>query len=478
MKKAKNIFVDPGILNLKQLSAKLKRFYNVKYITQNICRGGQSEYNYKNKKKEFSEKLLPPYPKLGNNHFINKSYKESDYITGKIIDDHQTLLMYDRCENYFFTSDSLKVLKIIDKIDNSINWIKKFSPDWLIFMATPHHIDTWIFARVAEELGVKIAYFDESIIPWRYFVFTGLKYNRKPILNLGDETSSEENIRTKSYFKNKKSSIDKALPPYQIKKYKKISEKIYNLQAEILSNWYRPDIVIYKHLCYKALRKYDVKISERPSNYALFFLHYQPERTTLPEGFGYAQQYRAIKLLRQCLPQHIKIYVKEHPSTYKDRCDFRERSPAYYKSIASIENTELLNIDTDTYKLIDNAFCVATIKGLVAAEAYIRNTPAIVFSNLWLPFCDKKLVHVFNNYESLKRFCETIVEHGESVYERSLSDYVKKLEQHTIRGDNNESEPNYNSDLFFKERNDAITNGIYKLIKSINNGTSTFVKDN
>ena len=48
--------------------------------------------------------------------------------------------------------------------------------------------------------------------------------------------------------------------------------------------------------------------------YVYFPLHFEPERTTNPDGKEFQDQFIALTKLRQIIPEDIDIVVKEHPT--------------------------------------------------------------------------------------------------------------------------------------------------------------------
>ena len=65
--------------------------------------------------------------------------------------------------------------------------------------------------------------------------------------------------------------------------------------------------------------------------FVYFALHFEPERTTNPDGGFFHDQFLAIIHLRKILPEDVNIFVKEHPSQFKviDR-GLKGRSPLFY----------------------------------------------------------------------------------------------------------------------------------------------------
>jgi len=115
------------------------------------------------------------------------------------------------------------------------------------------------------------------------------------------------------------------------------------------------------------------------SPYAVFFLHHQPEMNTVPEANIYADQFQSIKKLADSLPPGIKLFVREHPSTFTYHADRRWRPKGFYERITSLPNTHVCPADLDNFELIDRALFVASIAGVCLTEALARGKPAVIF---------------------------------------------------------------------------------------------------
>lgn len=122
--------------------------------------------------------------------------------------------------------------------------------------------------------------------------------------------------------------------------------------------------------------------------YVYFALHFEPERTTNPDGGTFHDQFLAILSLRKILPKDIKIVVKEHPSQFYiyDRGS-RGRSPLFYNLIKNIEGVELVDYTENSFNLILNAEMTATISGTIALESAIIGKQSLIFGNAWFNDC-------------------------------------------------------------------------------------------
>ena len=161
--------------------------------------------------------------------------------------------------------------------------------------------------------------------------------------------------------------------------------------------------MLNKALCYRTYQRW----RGRPSpgdTYVILFLHFQPERTTLPEAYGFAQQVAAIIALAAALPEGTHLYVKEHPTTFTHDCLWKERLPFWYPHDRSYQNVQLVPIETDPYELMEGSICVSTIAGTVAGEALIRGKPVVVFGRGAITLVQSEGLHKYADQKGLREF--------------------------------------------------------------------------
>ena len=123
--------------------------------------------------------------------------------------------------------------------------------------------------------------------------------------------------------------------------------------------------------------------------YVYFPLHFEPERSSTPDGGDYHDQFKALCIIRRLVPKEYKIYVKEHPSQlYFSQKGGRSRSPLIYNLIKNVESTYLIDSNYDSKQLILNSECVFTITGTVALESSILGKIAVSFGPaIWYKGC-------------------------------------------------------------------------------------------
>ncbi|WP_422073072.1 hypothetical protein [Tranquillimonas rosea] len=128
--------------------------------------------------------------------------------------------------------------------------------------------------------------------------------------------------------------------------------------------------------------------TDLPADYVYVPLHYEPERTTNPDGGVFHDQIRALSVLRALLPDDIGIVVKEHPSQLSAAMrGFLGRSPGFYRVIRQIEGLHISPNETPSTALITNARATAAITGTAVIESACLGRPGLIFGHPWFEGC-------------------------------------------------------------------------------------------
>jgi hypothetical protein len=121
-----------------------------------------------------------------------------------------------------------------------------------------------------------------------------------------------------------------------------------------------------------------------PKSYCVFALHYEPERTSLPEGLPIDFQGDAVVAARALMPEDSALVVKEHYSQQTSALrGFLGRSPMFYDLVKSFPNTIFAGTRDRLSELVRDAQCVFTLTGTVAIEAVLRGVPVAYFGSPW-----------------------------------------------------------------------------------------------
>lgn len=149
--------------------------------------------------------------------------------------------------------------------------------------------------------------------------------------------------------------------------------------------------IIIRHNQNKILTKFyqsKMSIPDLSVDYLYFPLHFQPERSTDPEGLYFSNQLRAIELLRKNLDSSVRIYVKEHPRQFDQYGDadlrkLSSRTKVFYEKILDLKETYLVDLSFSSDALIKNSKIISTITGSSGWEGIKNLKPVIVFGKPW-----------------------------------------------------------------------------------------------
>ena len=131
-------------------------------------------------------------------------------------------------------------------------------------------------------------------------------------------------------------------------------------------------------------------------------LHFQPERTTCPQGKLFVFQEIMIKMISEAIPDDWVIYVKEHPWQMS-----RGRRIAFYKNILELKNVNFVSRQIKSSSLIINSKAVSVICGTSGWESIFYKKPVLVFGNIFFKYFDGAF-EIKTNKE-LKKVLEKII---------------------------------------------------------------------
>lgn len=420
----KNIILDAGLAYDFQTFEQLfdSSIYHILYIGEkDFCRQLQSSVN-SNKVEYF------PYEHLY--HFKSHVFSEDELSKlQEVIDyvsrDKLTEELFDRTmSSYFFNYSTKNEVTIIQMTIAAYKFVLEYKPAFMLLYECCHNIRTWIVGRVCECLGIPVRYGRNGIFHWRNVYLEGMCKHPKLVESCKciDGYSDWEYAMFKEIEARYSKGTEAIKPEYlEIMKEKK-QKKLYSFWKDLKADWKRLDKVYYKNKCYKAYEK--LCSSNLPEKFMVFYLHLQPERTTLPEGYGFTQQYKAISILNEVIPVDWSIVVKEHPATFYRYCTPSGRWPQLYKDIAALDKVILTPLETDTYMMMEKSKCVVTIAGTVCREALMMGKPALQFG-IDVFFGNTPLgLHNYESEEGLAKFINDIESYSKEDIKLSFENYI------------------------------------------------------
>lgn len=466
---SKKVIIDVGLAFSMERFSKLfnDSLYNIIYIGEKEHVATVSKGVTSNKVEYISYEDLYSYDQ---SELTPEDKEKITDVVNYVVNDKLTTELMDRTMSSMFLNYSTKNdVKLIKMTISAYKYVVKQQPEFMLLYECCHNIRSWVVAKVCEFCNIPVRYCREHIFTWRNVLLEGMC--KHPRL-LGDDVINDKFSEWEyNMFLDVESKYsiggDAIKAEYMEVLKSKKSKKIYSLKREILEHWKTPSKVVYKHLCYKAMEK--VCTTDIPKHYIVFFLHLQPERTTLPEGYGFTQQYKALSLLNELVPEGWKIVVKEHPATIYKYCNPTGRWPEFYKAIASLRNVVMVPLETDTYKLLGNSTCAATITGTTARESLMMGKPVITFG-IDAYFGNKPVgIYNYEDDRSLMAFLSSIKELNPNEIKDSFRKYIHDFFMVTGTLGVNSNETWSNKPSAMAERNNVSR---YKLLYYALTGTN------
>lgn len=286
-------------------------------------------------------------------------------------------------------------------------------PDVVVFEVTPHEFHHYLLMAAANFLGIKTLFFQPCPITHAMIPRSSLR----EIVSLEDSTVSRTPI-SGSLFETARTQLRKLLEqedPRYIELQRNRDEMSRRPVQRLLALWrtaqwlfqdrfpdsvnfsgHRQESSIGKRLGKIYLTRSLQKSLSRRINllgthwsapdeeFVVLALHYEPERTSLPEGLPIEFQGDAAAALRAHIAVDKLVVVKEHYSQQSTALrGFAGRSPDFYDLIESFPNTHFAPTATKLSDLVASAEAVFTLTGTIAIESVLRGTPAAYWGVPW-----------------------------------------------------------------------------------------------
>jgi|GEM_PF-3028725 len=330
-------------------------------------------------------------------------------------------------------------IKIEIAVWNSLSILWETKPDRIIVPSTPHSL-TWFFVRTAELMGVEVLITAESPLKWKFWVVKGM--DEQTPLEIERETRNNQNeVKVKDYIKKIRSTYDKAIPEFERIPLERFRNKEGSLMGELRTTFEesggRRKLSKLRSAIEKRemLKLYNSLTSgfQIPGKYIVYFLHFQPERTTLPEAGEFVQQWLAIRFLSESLPEGVKLVVREHPSTFRNHFTKRTRDPKLYNSLMELRNVVLAPIRLSPFELIDRSIATSTCTGTVGMESVLRGKPVIVFGPA--QYRGLKSVLRVKTMKQVQSAIDQIMNNTVSTSEDELFEYLNWVDRNSFEHD-------------------------------------------
>lgn len=345
--------------------------------------------------------------------------------------EHIALDMLKRYDPYNIFSYEERKRLYYNQLKYWLYVLKYMNIEIIIFSESPHSISQYVCYAVGKYYNIEIIMLASTSIPGLLFAKGSIEDT--PFVRIhNDESKLDEknNLIIKNYINRLGKGYEYAEPWYMKEQKKMIgiipeirrlfvrlsesfnfSNKIarnyyFKLPNKTIENSYMNILQLIKMKVYSDIisfrlqKKYNIhscKPDLKEKNFVYMPLQYQPERTSCPEGGVYSNQLLVIDLVSKAMPDDWVLYVKEHPSQFMLSKSHMGRNDYFYEDIIKHENVKLIDINFDSFQLIDNSKAVVTLTGTAGVEALIRGVPALIFGHAWYRLCPG--VFEITNYE-------------------------------------------------------------------------------
>ncbi len=428
-------------------------------------------YNKKHVKEVFPQSICQDYMDATRGIYVEiNNFKYDGILDDKIIKQYifyekTALKMMDRMDPTAYAFNLSERLELYyEFLYYWINAIETLKPDFVVFSESPHALFQYVLYAVCVEKKIKILRFTPTHIEGLTFLSSAIDETPSYILSAYEVYKKKDNSNSyavsKRYIEKNRGTYRDAMPYYMkeitgskgskqkiftyakkakrfvtnsiITAYKRSS--LHNLDSRT-TNWDFLQYRIRGFFIKKRLRRVYESLAvsadmKRP--YIYVALHYQPEKTTSPEGGIFVDQWLMIMMLSALAPKNWAVYVKEHISQFSGSLYGEQgRNKNFYQKIAKLKNVFLIAVDTNSFDLIDHAQAVATVTGTVGLESVIRSIPVLSFGYAWYQPC----YGVFNikTKEDLARALESI-EAGYEVDSMKVDTFLYTIESIAFPG--------------------------------------------
>jgi hypothetical protein len=337
-------------------------------------------------------------------HFqVSSSYSTFFGIAMKTLDRHDYYGVLRHVDRVILIKQSLLTI---------FSYLLRHRPRMVVFLNTPHLFGDFLTYEVANYLGIRTMHFQPTPLCPAMLVRSRIGVAATPVSPLGGRPEVFAEV-SRILEKRTQQLLDWKNPPYiegqmqgsrgaqsfggrirgWIQSARWLFTPRFKDSPELVFEGSQPTIAVNPLRLFlsvnleKSLRRTIAGLdSSEPAQelFAIFALHYEPERTVTPEGLPYVHQEDAILRARTLLPDEVTLVVKEHYSQATSSLRGQlGRSPRFYQTIRSLPNTVVVG----TYKLpksvIQRAQAVFTMTGTVGIEAANLGVPVGFFGSPW-----------------------------------------------------------------------------------------------
>ena len=342
---------------------------------------------------------------------------------------------------------------LIKKLFEITSLIKSVQPSLIFFSEIPHNYGSYLLYAIAKHLNIDTKIVVMPIeVKGRIAIIDSFQdfYYKSVDGFIINNNHSQEQTEIDQKISNLKGEYLSAEPVY-VKKYKKKGKTKLLSREFVLKMIARKDNRISlesnkakrlikrinNYIWFKKLPGFYNSLTKKPDfncKFIFFALHYQPEQTSLPMADIFENQFYAIKLLSNCIPAGVKIYVKENPYQFLNMDPHLKnfKTKRFYYDIAIIKNVTLIPMTYSSFDLIDHSLLSATLTGMIGWESINRGKAVLSFGYASYNQCEG--VFIVKSEQCIKNAIETVMNKDYIINESKIKNHFKMATNNTFPG--------------------------------------------
>jgi hypothetical protein len=314
----------------------------------------------------------------------------------------------------FRTVDREVVLRRLQLV--LLSQLLRSKPTHMVFEETPHEVADFALFRLAQWLKIPVLFFQPSLVGPQVVArssLTDIVEVECPLIGPEDSVADRQAVQAISHgaisklqtgggtaLLDRQKRVDSVSSrgSQKVNVVRHVARRLGSSPANRLVNLTGHALlgevvrrvleVVLEWSLRRSLQRTVAGLPSAPSNpnaqYALFALHYEPERTNMPEGLPYLSQLDAVLEARRFLPSDVNLLVKEHYAQQSSSLrGYVGRSITAYEYLNSIPGIEVLGVGANSGELMRNAECIFTMTGKIGIEAAFAGTPAVYMGQPW-----------------------------------------------------------------------------------------------
>lgn len=277
-----------------------------------------------------------------------------------------------------------------DALNNAYQIIRFYSVDAVASYGIPHNPVGWAVVLCAEALNLPVIYGrTDTLVPGRAVIVSGVS---SPVVRRIPESirgglADRGAPSAAALLERRRRDYSAFVPSWEVERWRRSLSRYQRIVSQMQYLVRSPKRIGGLVDRFRAERQLTQDATDPHAHETgfrvLFFLSYQPEKTTFPEAAELAHQYQVASAISNYLRTTSgTLVIKEHPRHMSEPLDSKYRDRHFYSDFRALPNTRFAKPFSSPSDLIGSADLVVTAGGTVILEALANSVPVAYFNRL------------------------------------------------------------------------------------------------